>query len=114
MVTPALSSTDRHQVLRFAASFLWADLELADSERCFLTELAHELDLHDAPEAIANLLASPPTPEDVDPTSVPPAVADLVRHAALRAIAADGRVAHDEMTMFELLDDLLPRPSPTA
>lgn len=112
MVTNALSSVDRRQVLRFAASFLWADLEVADAERRFLAQLADELEMDDAEEEVAELLASPPVPEDVDPTSVPAAVADVVRQAALRAIAADGRVGSDEMRMFELLDDLLPRSSP--
>jgi len=114
MVTNALSSVDRRQVLRFAASFLWADLEVADSERRFLTQLADELEMDDAEKEVAGLLASPPVPEDVDPTSVPAAVADVVRQAALRAIAADGRVGSEEMSMFELLDDLLPRSSPHA
>ena len=109
MVTAPLSSTDRRQVLRFAASILWADLEVADAERRFLTDLARELEVNDAGREIAGLLARPPVPEDIDPTSVPPAIADVVRHAALRAIAADGRVGSEEMTMFELLDDLLPR-----
>jgi hypothetical protein len=109
MVTAALSSTDRRQVLRFAASFLWADLEVADAERRFLTDLARELEVNDAGAEVAGLLARPPVPEDIDPASVPPAVADVVRQAALRAIAADGRVGNEEMKMFELLDDLLPR-----
>ena len=109
MVTAALSPTDRKQILRFAASFLWADFEVAESERRFLTELARELDVTDAPAEIAGLLELPPVPEDVDPASVHPALADVVRHAALRAIAADGLVADEKMTMFDLLDDLLPR-----
>jgi hypothetical protein len=106
MVTSALSPADRKQVLRFAASFLWADLEIVDAERRFLTELAEELD---EPDEVARLLACPPEPEDVDPASVPPDVADVIRQTALRAIAADGNVEPEEMTMFELLDDLLPR-----
>lgn len=109
MMTLPLSDSDRRQVLRFAASFLWADLEVADTERSFLTDLAHELDSRDADDDVAELLAHPPTPEDVDPASVPPALANLVRRSVLRAIAADGRVDSVEMTMFELLDDLLPR-----
>jgi hypothetical protein len=108
MVTAALSSTDRKHVLRFAASFLWADLEIAESERRFLTELARELESNDPHEEVAGLLAHPPVPEEIDPASVPPALADVVRHAALRAIAADGKVDGEEMRMFELLDDLLP------
>src|SRR4051794_7190564 len=112
MVTVAsrpLSSFDRMRVLRFAALFLWADLEVVDSERRFLADLARELDVEDAPREVAGLLARPPTGEDIDPWEVPPAVADVVRQVALRAIAADGHVADEEMRMFELLDDLLPR-----
>lgn len=105
----AFSSLDRRRVLRFAASFLWADLEVAEAERDFLLALAHELDIEDASNEVALLLARPPGPEDVDPAEVTPGVADLVRQAALRAIAADGRVHDDEMKLFELLDDLLPR-----
>ncbi len=111
MTTAALTPADRKQVLRFAASFLWADLEVADEERRFLTDLARELDVDQASEEIEDLLASPPFPEDIDPTIVAPGVADVVRHAALRAIASDGHVGDAEMSMFELLDDLLPRSS---
>lgn len=110
MTMPALSTDDRKRVLRFAASFLWADLDVADSERRFLGALARELELPETNE-LAELLANPPAPEEVDPTSVPASLADVVRQAALRAIAADGKVAESEMKMFELLDDLLPRPS---
>ena len=106
----SLSSVDRTKVLRFAASFLWVDLEMSDSERRFLANLARELDIDDAPREVAGLLARPPVPEDIDPAAVNPQLADVVRHAALRAIAADGHVDNEEMKMFELLDDLLPRP----
>ncbi len=108
----AFSSMDRRRVLRFAASFLWADLEVEEAERNFLLELAHELDIDDPRTEVTRLLAHPPTPEDVDPAEVPAKVADLVRQAVLRAIAADGRVHDDEMKLFELLDDLLPKRLP--
>jgi hypothetical protein len=108
----AFSPVDRCTVLRFAASFLWADLEVADAERRFLLELAHELDIDDAVGEVARLLARPPVPEDIDPAEVTPGLADLVRQAALRAIAADGRVHDYEMKLFELLDDLLPKRLP--
>jgi len=106
---PALSFEDRRTVLRFAASFLWADFEVADSERRFLSDLARELELDDSSREVEGLLAQPPMPEDIDPASVTVRVADVVRRAALRAIAADGHVDTEEMKMFELLDDLLPR-----
>ena len=107
--SPPLSTADRKQILRFAASFLWADLELADAERRFLSDLALELDVADADRELDDLLARPPVPEAIDPAGVRRGLADLVRRAALRAIAADGQVRKEEMRMFELLDDLLPR-----
>jgi uncharacterized membrane protein YebE (DUF533 family) len=106
---PALTALDRGKVLRFAASFLWADCNVVESERVFLADLARELGADDARAEVAGLLAQPPVPEEVDPNDVSPAVADVIRHAALRAIAADGRVDRKEMAMFEVLDDLLPR-----
>lgn len=109
MLTPALSAADRTKVLRFAASFLWADFEVADAERDFLATLAEELEIDDAPRELAVLFDRPPAPEEIDPAGVGPSVADTVRRAALRAIAADGHVDEREMRLFELLDDLLPK-----
>lgn len=106
-----LTCPDRHseklQLLRFASSFLWADLEVANTERTFMLELAEELDI-DSADAL-DLLDQPPSPDDVDPNRVPHSLAESVRRVALRAIAADGRVDPKEMSMFELLDELLPR-----
>jgi hypothetical protein len=103
------SLASRLTVLRFAASFLWADLVLLESERVFLARLATELGIvPHARREIDDLLARPPPPEDVDPNCVSPALAAEVRRAALRAIAADGKVARAEMRLFYLLDELLP------
>ena len=38
--SPSPSREDALHLLRFAASFLWADLEIVESERAFLTRLA--------------------------------------------------------------------------
>ena len=103
----ALSEEDREAVLKFAATFLWADHEVAADERRFFRELARTLGVDDA-RATA-LLARPPVPEDIDPNSLSAHTADYVRQVALHAIAADGQVTPEEMAMFELLDDLLPR-----
>jgi hypothetical protein len=106
-----LTCPDRHseklQLLRFASSFLWADLEVANSERAFMLELATELDVDEA-DALA-LLELPPSAEEVDPFRISASLAASVREIALRAIAADGRVARTEIAMFDLLDELLPR-----
>ena len=106
-----LTCPDRHseklQLLRFASTFLWADLEVANSERAFMLELAKELEVDDAD--VLELLDQPPCPDDIDPNLVPQSLAESVRFVALRAIAADGHVAASEMAMFDLLDELLPR-----
>ncbi len=104
-----LSEESRCKVLRFAASFLWADCEVAEDERRFLTELGRELSIENTTQAVAELLCSPPNIDSVDPRDVEIDEADLVRAVALRAIASDGKVKASEMVLFELLDDLLPR-----
>ena len=107
---PPLHADDRLCVLRFAASFLWADLELDLAEHAFFLELATELGVPDGSlPSVVDLLSSPPEPEDVDPTRVSPALAATVRNVALRAIASDGRVLPREMELFDLLDELLPQ-----
>lgn len=101
---------ERLRVLRFAATFLWADLELDLAEHAFFLDLASELGVpDDALESVARMLSSPPEPEDVDPTLVSPSLAATVRDVALRAIASDGRVLPREMELFDLLDELLPQ-----
>jgi hypothetical protein len=107
MLTCPNRHSEKLQLLRFASSFLWADLEVASSERAFMVELAEELEVP-SHEALA-LLDSPPNADDVDPSRVPRALAEAIRTIALRAIAADGHVAPAEMSMFDLLDELLPR-----
>jgi len=107
---PALPSDDRLCVLRFAATFLWADLELDLAEHAFFLDLATELGVPDGSlPSVVDLLSSPPDPEDIDPTRVSPALAATVRNVALRAIASDGRVLPREMELFDLLDELLPQ-----
>jgi hypothetical protein len=100
---------DRLCILRFAASFLWADLTVDVAEHAFFLALAHELGVpRTSLPSVIEMLASPPEPEQIDPTRVSPALAAAVRDVALRAIASDGRVLPREMELFDLLDELLP------
>jgi len=105
-----MSESDRLTVLRFVAAFLWSDLDLDEHERAFFSDFAHELGVTSARDAslALGLVEAPPDPDEVDPTRVPAALAPAVRDAALRAIAADGRVRPKEMALFDLLDELLP------
>jgi hypothetical protein len=109
-----LPIADRLCILRFAASFLWADLYVDLAEHAFFVDLARELGVPAASlPSIIDMLSSPPEPEEIDPTRVSPALAATVRDVALRAIASDGRVLPREMELFDLLDELLPS-SPTS
>lgn len=110
----SLPIADRLCLLRFAASFLWADLEVDLAEHAFFLTLAEELGVPRASlPLVIEMLASPPEPEQIDPTRVSPLLARTVRDVALRAIASDGRVVPREMELFDLLDELLPS-SPAA
>jgi hypothetical protein len=105
---------DRLCILRFAASFLWADLAVDVEEHAFFVSLARELGVpHAALPSVVEMLDAPPDPAHVDPTRVSPALARTVRDVALRAIASDGRVLPREMELFDLLDELLPSSAPT-
>jgi hypothetical protein len=108
-----LPMTDRLCILRFASSFLWADLSVDLAEHAFFVALASELGIPvvGLPDVVEEMLSAPPEAEDIDPTRVSPALARTVRDVALRAIASDGRVMPREMELFDLLDELLP-PSP--
>ena len=78
ILTTATSSSDRMQVLRFAASFVWADCEVADAERVFLTMLAAELGLEHGTAEVARLLDVPPAPEEVAYFRVVPEVVSVL------------------------------------
>lgn len=113
MLLPTADTADRLCVLRFAASFLWADLHVDLAEHAFFLALAGELGVPPSSlPAVVDMLASPPEPEAIDPTLVSPLLAATVRQVALRAIASDGKVAPREMELFDLLDELLPRAAP--
>jgi hypothetical protein len=105
----SLPSQDRLCILRFAATFLWADLYVDLAEHAFFLDLARELGVpRRSLPSVIDMLASPPEPEEIDPTRVSPLLAATVRDVALRAIASDGRVEKREMELFDLLDELLP------
>lgn len=104
-----LSEKNKLALLRFAASFLWADFEVDERERTFFDALARELGFTRHDPRVSAVLAIPPTPDQVDPMRVDPTLASTLRTVALNAIAADGHVDAGEMRMFYLLDELLPR-----
>ena len=68
-----LPVADRLCILRFAASFLWADLSVDLAEHTFFLTLARELGVPRASlPSVFEMLDRPPHAEDVDPTRVSP------------------------------------------
>ena len=105
---PELNSEDRLSLLRFACAFAWADLEIAETERAFVTGLARKLGADDDEVAqVEQWLKVPPPAEDVDPTDIDPAHRQLFLNSAVQMISADGRVDTDEVEILSLFEQLL-------
>ena len=103
-----LSSPDRLRLMKFVCSFVWADLEVKDAERKFVTRMAKKLHL-DATEAklVEAWLEVPPRPEEVDPTTIPREHRQLFLDTIRDVITADGEVAQDEWENLALFEQLL-------
>jgi uncharacterized tellurite resistance protein B-like protein len=103
-----LSSEDRLRLMKFVCSFVWADLEVKDSERKFVTKMAKKLHL-DANESklVQAWLEVPPRAEDVDPTTIPREHRQLFLDTIRDVITADGEVAQDEWENLALFEQLL-------
>jgi hypothetical protein len=102
-----LSPAARMDLLRFVCSFVWTDLAVTPAERDLVMRIAGTLQLTDAEVAqVKRWLEVPPSPEQVDPTTVPKEHRQMFLRAAELAIAADGRVVpaeRDALAMFREL-----------
>ena len=103
-----LEPAQRMRLMRFVCSFAWADLEVQPEERRFVGELMSRLDLSpDERKKVAKWLQVPPSPDEVDPTTVPHAHRQIFIDSVKRVIAADGEITSDERSALELFDMLL-------
>jgi len=103
-----LSSQERLRLMKFVCSFVWADLEVKDSERKFVAKMTKKLHL-DAAEAaqVKGWLEVPPPPEEVDPTDIPREHRQLFLDTIRDVITADGEVSQDEWEELALFEQLL-------
>jgi hypothetical protein len=102
-----LSLDDRLRLMRFICSWAWEDLEVRPRERAFVTRMTELLDLGAERAKIDAWLATPPSPETVDPTRVPADQRALFLSAARALFASDGRISDEEREAFALLEELL-------
>jgi len=103
-----LSGEDRLRLIRFVCSFAWADLEMADSEKTFVTNMIGVMDLNEEEQAaVAHYLKVPPLPEEIDPTDIPLAHRQLFLNTALQMVGADGHIDERELENLSLFEQLL-------
>src|SRR4051812_9348512 len=103
-----LRPKDRLRLMKFVCSFVWADLEVRDSERKFVAKMVKKLRLDEAEAAqVDRWLEVPPRPEEVDPTQIPPEHRQIFLDTMRDVITADGEVAKDEWENLALFEQLL-------
>lgn len=103
-----LSPKDRLRLMKFVCSFVWADLEVKDSERKFVTKMVKKLRLDEAEAAqVQGWLEVPPPAEEVDPTRIPREHRQIFLDTIRDVITADGEVAPTEWENLALFEQLL-------
>ncbi|EDM74750.1 hypothetical protein PPSIR1_15565 [Plesiocystis pacifica SIR-1] len=93
--------------MKFVCSFAWADLEIQDEERTFVSQMIERLGLEEDRAQIEGWLKHPPRPEEVDPTEVPAEHRKLFLDAVRDLVNADERVDPQEAESLELFEQLL-------
>jgi uncharacterized tellurite resistance protein B-like protein len=103
-----LRPNDRLRLMKFVCSFVWADLEVKDSERAFVERFVKKLKL-DADEAaqVNAWLEVPPPAEELDPTTIPQEHRQLFLDTIRDVIVTDGEVSEAEWENLSLFEQLL-------
>src|SRR5438552_17454295 len=92
-----LSGSDRMLLLKFLCAFAWADLEVSDKERRFVSGLVARLALSpDEAKQVQEWLDIAPSPGSVEPKHVPREHRKLFIDAVRAIIYADGKIDPDE------------------
>lgn len=108
-----LDDTDRRRLLAFICSFAWADAEVQQDERNYISRLVNALGLGEGDqEQVDAWLQYPPDPEEVDPQEVPLEHRQLILAAARDMIESDGIIYESEAETLALLEQLLGQNAP--
>lgn len=103
-----LPHEERLQLMRFVCSFAWADLEVNNQERAYVSKLISQLEFDEEEAAtVESWLNSPPDPEDVDPTTIPVEHRQIFLDTMLGLVGSDGVIAEAETETFNLLSQLV-------
>ena len=103
-----LNRADQLRLLKFICSFAWADLEVRPEERSFVENIVVRLGLNDEERAkVEEWLTAPPSPDAIDPNTIPPGQREIFLNSIEGVILSDGEIAPEERDNFALLKDLL-------
>ncbi|HEY3358996.1 MAG TPA: TerB family tellurite resistance protein [Polyangia bacterium] len=103
-----LDPTERMRLMRFVCSFAWADMEITGEERTLIKKMVKALHLDAKEKAqVEGWLEVPPTPDEVDPTTVPRKHRELFLDAVKAIVVADGTVTAEERADLALFSELL-------
>ena len=103
-----LSHKARLQLLRFVCSFVWADLSVSANERAFVHRMVTKLQLSAAEKReVERWLEVPPSPDEVDPESIPLKHRKIFLEAVRGVAAADGTLGPEERESLVLFERLL-------
>jgi uncharacterized tellurite resistance protein B-like protein len=103
-----LDAAARMRLMEFICSFAWTDLKVQQAERDLIMRTVGQLGLDDdETRQVQAWLATPPPPDEVDPTSIPREHRELFLEAAKLVVSADGRIVPAERDQLALFMDLL-------
>ncbi len=103
-----LRRKDCLRLLKFVCSFAWADFEIRPEERAFLARIVLRLGLDDdAQRQVKGWLEMPPSPEEIDPTTIPRQHRQVFIDAIEGVIAADHEIAPEERESLSVFRQLL-------
>ncbi len=103
-----LDGAARMRLMKFVCSFAWADLEVNAKERAFVADMLRRLEFDALERAeVEGWLAVPPSPENIDPTTIPVVHREIFLAAIQGIIEADGRIHSEEIESLTIFRQLL-------
>lgn len=103
-----LNRDERLRLMQFICSFAWADLQIRPEERSFVARMIGRLELDDVERRqVQEWLKTPPSPEGVDPTSIPLEHRRTFVESIEGIISADGEISAEEYENLMLFKQLL-------
>ena len=103
-----LGRDERLRLMKFVCSFAWADLKIRPEERAFVARMIGRLELdNEERRQVEAWLKIPPSPEGIDPTTIPLTHRKTFIESIEGIISADGEISAEERENLSLFMQLL-------